>query len=88
MLRIYDETQIRRRLRLKRTQMLTLFCAGAACGLWLAQDGGTVNVADAAVAVPGSGPALATRWCTTDAMRGLRFDCGLASTALTPAEGS
>ncbi len=88
MLRIYDDKQIRRRFTLKRTQMLMLFAGGAASGLWLAHNGGAVAVADAAIALPDSGPALMTRWCDADREAGLRFDCGLSAGLALSSDGS
>lgn len=78
MLRIYDDAQIRRRFTLKRAQMLMLFVGGAACGLWIAHNGGAVAIAEAAGTAADTGPALTTRWCTDETATGLRFDCRLA----------
>lgn len=88
MLRIYDDTQIRRRFTLKRAQMLMLFAGGAVSGLWLANNGGGVAIADAANALHDSGPALTTRWCDAALDTGLRFDCALSAGLVLPAEGS
>ncbi len=78
MLRIYDETQIRRRSRLKRLQMLVLFGGGALSGLWLAQHGGGALLTDAIAAHTAEPPAITARWCDGTAAPGLRLDCSLS----------
>jgi hypothetical protein len=87
MLRIYDDTLIRRRYTLKRVQMLVLFGGGALCGLWLAQHGGSGLLTEAIAARAADTAPVAARWCTGEAAPGLRLDCRLSVPELPRTQG-
>lgn len=74
--RIYDDTQLRSLLRIKRAQTLLLVALGIAAGFWLAQPDQGVAIANPVVSLSAT-PALTARWCDDNASQGLRFDCTL-----------
>lgn len=86
MLRIYDDTLIRRRSRLKRLQMSALFAGGAVCGLWLAQHGSGTLLTEALAARSTEVTPVVARWCTGEPSPGLRLDCNLSVPELPRAE--
>lgn len=92
MLRVYDESQYRSRTRLKRLQILVLFGAGIASGMWLTGNqllpealaiGRSVRVESNLQPVPTS----TLRSCFSDAKTGLQIDCQLTVPALPRADG-
>ena len=79
---IYDESTLKRRLRLKHFQALLIFVAGNASGLWLStsQPGAAMAAAPVSVSVASTAPITPTSACTLpgpDATR-LRLDCELS----------
>ncbi len=92
MLRIYDESQFRKRTRLKRLQVIALFVGGTLSGAWLTSTDNAWPMLPSALAThsiensDGAAPtpvrASELRSCFSDATSGLRIDCQLSIPAL------
>lgn len=87
MLRIYDDTDLARRTRLKRLQVLVLFAGGVLCGGWLSTAGQPLDLLPAATAAkPVAAQTQPPAWCGDSGARTLRLDCELKLPALRRAE--
>ncbi len=97
MLRIYDESQFRRRTRLKRLQVLALFVGGILSGAWFTSNDNQWLMLPAAQATHSAGHndsaplkplrASTLRSCFSSTASGLRLDCQLSLPELPRAEG-
>ncbi|MDP9141722.1 MAG: hypothetical protein M3O62_13120 [Pseudomonadota bacterium] len=98
MLRIYDESQFKRRTRLKRLQVLALFVGGTLSGAWFTSNDNQWLMLPAAQATHSAAHsndgatqkplrASTLRSCFSNAASGLRIDCQLSLPELPRAEG-
>lgn len=89
MLRIYDEVQLTRRLRLRRIEIVALFAGGLACGSWLSSTSADLDLLPSATAARAPVHAQPPQWCASQPARpkGLRMDCELTQPGLPRAAG-
>lgn len=80
MFQIYSEHALQQRLRLKRVQVLAVFVAGAASGLWLAKS--DLQTADAQTFYPRAVLETQSSTCSNSATT-LRLDCQLGEAVVT-----